>query len=104
MYIQENHEAGTSGSSAGVVSKQDLDQARATIDAAQAQLHSLEAQVSEQQVQLHYYQVVPRAPASSAMFPSALATASSPPPHLPPLTVPAASKRTSMYPSRNLPS
>ena len=48
--------------SAGVVSKQDLDQARATIDAAQAQLHSLEAQVSEQQVQLHYYQVVaPRA-------------------------------------------
>ncbi len=33
-----------------------------TLDAAQAQLHSLEAQVNEQQVQLHYYQVVaPRA-------------------------------------------
>src|ERR1035437_2795281 len=47
---------------AGVVSKQDLDQARAAIDAAQAQLHSLEAQVREQQVQLHYYHVAaPRA-------------------------------------------
>lgn len=43
---------------AGVVSKQDLDQAKATMDAAQAQLESLEAQVSEQQVQLHYYKVV----------------------------------------------
>jgi RND family efflux transporter MFP subunit len=48
--------------SAGVVSKQELDQARSTLDAAQSQLPSLEAQVSEQQVQLHYYRVVaPRA-------------------------------------------
>ena len=47
---------------AGVVSKQDLDQAKATLDAAQAQMDSLEAQVNEQQVQLHYYKVVaPRA-------------------------------------------
>ncbi len=37
--------------SAGVVSKQDLDQAKATLDAAQAQ-------VREQEVQLHYYKVV----------------------------------------------
>jgi RND family efflux transporter MFP subunit len=43
---------------AGVVSKQDLDQARAARDAADAQLHSLDAQVQEQQVQLHYYKVV----------------------------------------------
>jgi RND family efflux transporter MFP subunit len=43
--------------SAGVVSKQDLDQARAARDAAQAQLDALDAQVSEQQVQLHYYRV-----------------------------------------------
>ncbi len=43
---------------AGVVSKQDLDQARAARDAAAAQLHSLDAQVQEQQVQLHYYRVV----------------------------------------------
>ncbi len=44
--------------SAGVVSKQDLDQAKSALDAAQAQMESLDAQVSEQQVQLHYYKVV----------------------------------------------
>ncbi len=43
---------------AGVVSKQDLDQAKSTLDAAQAQLESLNAQVREQEVQLHYYKVV----------------------------------------------
>jgi len=43
---------------AGVVSKQDLDQAKATLDAAQAQMESLDAQVKEQEVQLHYYRVV----------------------------------------------
>lgn len=43
---------------AGVVSKQDLDQAKNALDAAQAQMDSLDAQVSEQQVQLHYYKVV----------------------------------------------
>jgi RND family efflux transporter MFP subunit len=48
--------------SAGVVSKQDLDQAKSTLDAAQAQMDALDAQVHEQQVQLHYYKVVaPRA-------------------------------------------
>jgi len=44
--------------SAGVVSKQDLDQAKATLDAAQAQMDALDAQVREQEVQLHYYKVV----------------------------------------------
>lgn len=43
---------------AGVVSKQDLDQAKATLDAAQAQMDALDAQVKEQEVQLHYYRVV----------------------------------------------
>ncbi len=43
--------------SAGVVSKQDLDQAKATLDAAQAQMDSLESQVREQEVQLRYYKV-----------------------------------------------
>jgi RND family efflux transporter MFP subunit len=48
--------------SAGVVSKQDLDQAKSTLDAAQAQMDSLDSQVREQEVQLHYYKVVaPRA-------------------------------------------
>lgn len=49
-------------SSAGVVSKQDLDQAKATLDAAQAQMDALNAQVREQEVQLRYYKVTaPRA-------------------------------------------
>jgi RND family efflux transporter MFP subunit len=43
---------------AGVVSKQDLDQAKAAMDAAQAQMDALDAQVKEQQVQLHYYKLV----------------------------------------------
>jgi RND family efflux transporter MFP subunit len=40
-----------------VISKQDLDQAKAALDSAQAQLHSLDAQLQEQQVQLRYYRV-----------------------------------------------
>jgi len=43
---------------AGVVSRQDLDQAQTGYDAAQADLASLDAQVKEQQVQLQYYEVV----------------------------------------------
>jgi RND family efflux transporter MFP subunit len=42
---------------AGVVAKQDLDQAKSALDNAQAQLSALDAQVQEQQVQLHYYHV-----------------------------------------------
>ena len=61
-WAEQNYERVSGLANAGVVSKQDLDQARATLDAAQAQLQSLDAQVREQQVQLHYYQVVaPRA-------------------------------------------
>src|SRR5580658_218754 len=61
-WAQQNYDRVSGLANAGVVSKQDLDQARATLDAAQAQLHSLDAQVSEQQVQLQYFQVVaPRA-------------------------------------------
>jgi len=61
-WAQQNYDRVSGLANAGVVSKQELDQARANLDAAQAQLHSLEAQVREQQVQLHYYQVVaPRA-------------------------------------------
>jgi RND family efflux transporter MFP subunit len=43
---------------AGVVSKQDLDQAKAAMDSAQSQMEAAGAQVSEQQVQLHYYKVL----------------------------------------------
>jgi RND family efflux transporter MFP subunit len=61
-WAQQNFDRVSGLAAAGVVSRQDLDQARATLDAAKAQLSSLEASVSEQQVQLHYYRVVaPRA-------------------------------------------
>ena len=61
-WAKQNYERVSGLANAGVVSKQDLDQARATLDAAEAQLQSLGAQVNEQQVQLHYYRVVaPRA-------------------------------------------
>jgi RND family efflux transporter MFP subunit len=42
---------------AGVVAKQDLDNAQTNYDAAAAQLRSLEQQVTTQQVELHYYTV-----------------------------------------------
>jgi len=41
--------------SAGVVSKQALDQAQSQFDAAEADVNALEANVREQSVQLHYY-------------------------------------------------
>src|ERR1039458_3474021 len=43
---------------AGVVSKQDLDQAKTAMEAAQAQMDSLESQVREQEEQLNYSRVV----------------------------------------------
>ena len=61
-WAQQNYERVSGLANAGVVSRQDLDQARASRDAAQAQYQALDASVREQQVQLHYYQVVaPRA-------------------------------------------
>jgi RND family efflux transporter MFP subunit len=57
-WAQQQYDRAKGLYAAGVVSKQDLDQAKSTLDAAQAQLESLNAQVSEQQVQLHYYNVV----------------------------------------------
>jgi RND family efflux transporter MFP subunit len=43
---------------AGVVSKQELDQAKTALDAAQAQLQALDAQVRQEKVQLQYYRVM----------------------------------------------
>jgi RND family efflux transporter MFP subunit len=57
-YAKQQYQRSQGLFSAGVVSKQDLDQAKSALDAAQAQMESLDAQVSEQQVQLHYYRVV----------------------------------------------
>lgn len=57
-WAKKQYERSQGLAAAGVVSKQDLDQAKSTLDAAQAQMDSLDAQVREQQVQLHYYKVV----------------------------------------------
>lgn len=56
-WAKQQYERSQGLSAAGVVSKQDLDQAKATFEAAQAQMDALDAQVKEQQVQLHYYKV-----------------------------------------------
>jgi RND family efflux transporter MFP subunit len=42
---------------AGVISKQEFDNAQSTYDAAAAQLKALEQQVEQQKVELHYYKV-----------------------------------------------
>jgi len=57
-WAEQHYERTSALYSAQVVSKQDLDQAKAALDAAQAQLQALDAQVREQTVQLHYYDVV----------------------------------------------
>jgi RND family efflux transporter MFP subunit len=56
-WAQQQYERSSALAAAGVVSKQDLDQSRATLDNAQAQLRALDAQVQEQKVQLRYYRV-----------------------------------------------
>src|SRR5258708_2137866 len=58
IWAQQNYNRVEGLANAGVVSRQDLDQARANVDAAKSQLQALSANVREQQVQLHYYQVV----------------------------------------------
>jgi RND family efflux transporter MFP subunit len=61
-WLKQQYERAQGLAAAGVVSKQDLEQAKAAMDAAQAQMDALDAQVREQEVQLHYYRVVaPRA-------------------------------------------
>ena len=57
QWAQQQYERIDKLHAAGVVSQQDLDQAKAALDNAQAQLKSLDAQVQEQKVQLRYYRV-----------------------------------------------
>lgn len=56
-WAQSQYERTSGLYSAGVVSKQDLDQSKMALDNAQAQVRALDAQVQEQQVQLRYYRV-----------------------------------------------
>jgi RND family efflux transporter MFP subunit len=55
---QQQYERSEKLSAAGVISKEQFDQARASLDAAQAQLTAMMAGVKEQEAQLHYYKVV----------------------------------------------
>jgi RND family efflux transporter MFP subunit len=56
-FAQQQYERSSGLYAAGVVSKQDLDQSKSSLDYAKAQVQALEAGVREQQVQLHYYSV-----------------------------------------------
>src|SRR5271165_1854340 len=58
ILAKKQYERSQSLAAAGVVSKQDMDQAKSNLDAAQAQMEALDAQLHEQEVQLHYYRVV----------------------------------------------
>ena len=57
IWTKQQYERSQGLYSAGVISRQDLDQAKSAMDAAQAQVDSLDSQVREQEVQLHYYRV-----------------------------------------------
>lgn len=58
LWAKQQYDRVSALAGAGVVSKQDLDQAKSNLDSAQAQLSSLDAQVQEQEVQLRYYRVI----------------------------------------------
>ena len=57
-WAQQQYDRNSQLAAAGVISKQELDQSRASLDAAKAQLTALQAGVNEQEAQLHYYKVV----------------------------------------------
>lgn len=57
-WAQQQYDRSSQLAAAGVISKQELDQARANLDAAKAQLAAMQAGVNEQETQLHYYRVV----------------------------------------------
>lgn len=57
-WAQQQYDRNAQLASAGVISKQELDQSRANLDAAKAQVAALQAGVNEQETQLHYYRVV----------------------------------------------
>lgn len=57
-WAQQQYDRNAQLAGAGVISKQELDQSRANLDAAKAQVAALQAGVNEQETQLHYYRVV----------------------------------------------
>jgi RND family efflux transporter MFP subunit len=57
QWAKLQYDRATALAASGVVSKQDLDQARANYDSAAADVKSMDAQIDQQQVQLKYYSV-----------------------------------------------
>ena len=57
-WAQQQYDRSSKLAAAGVISREQLDQARANFDAAKAPLNALQAGVNEQETQLHYYKVV----------------------------------------------
>jgi len=57
-WAQQQYDRNSQLAAAGVISKQELDQSRANLDAAKAQLAALQAGVNEQETQLRYFKVV----------------------------------------------
>lgn len=57
-WAQQQYDRSSQLATAGVISREQLDQSRANLDAAKAQLAALQAGVNEQEAQLHYYKVV----------------------------------------------
>lgn len=56
-WAQQQYDRSSKLAAAGVVSKQELDQSRANLDAAKAQMGAMQADVKEQETQLRYYRV-----------------------------------------------
>lgn len=56
-YAEQQYDRNSGLYTAGVISRQDLDQSKSALDNAKAQVRALDANVREQQVQLHYYSV-----------------------------------------------
>ena len=56
-WAQQQYDRAKGLAEAGVMSKQELDQAKANLDNVQAQVSSLDAQVRQEKVQLRYYKV-----------------------------------------------
>jgi RND family efflux transporter MFP subunit len=65
QYARQQHDRVQGLKSSGVISQQELDQAKSALDAAEADLNSVESQVREQQAELRYYRVT--APAAGVV-------------------------------------
>jgi RND family efflux transporter MFP subunit len=102
-YAQQQYQRISGLYAAGVVAKQDFDQAKTALDSAEAQLKSLDAQVEEQQVQLHYYTVIAGSTGIIGDVPVRVGDRVTTTTILTTIDKPGSLKRTSTFPSSVLP-